>query len=288
MYTAQFDYRAPTSVEEVIAALGELGDEGRILAGGQSLIPLMKLRLATPGVLIDINRVEGLDFIEASNGSLRIGPLVRHNDMVRSELANTNHTVASAAPWISDPLVRNLGTVCGSVAYCDPRGDWNSVMLALRGEVVGRSSQGERVIAIDDFIVDFFTNSLQPDEMITEVRIPHTDGSSGGDYIKLERKINDYATVAVATHLGLDAGGRIEQAGIALTAVNPINTRATAAEEVLIGETPSDELFSEAAELAARAAEPEDSIRGSAKWKTAVTRTFTKRGLDKALDLARS
>lgn len=289
MYPSAFDYQAPSTLEEALAALAEVGDEGRVLAGGQSLIPMMKLRLATPGVLVDINGIPGLNFIEGTNGHLRVGALARHNDIVESDVVTRmNHTMAAAAPWISDPLVRNRGTVCGSVAHCDPEGDWNSVMIALRARVVARSTNGERVIPIDDFVVDFFTNSLQPGEMVTEVRIPAYSGAAGGTYLKLERKIGDYATAAVATHLQLDATGKIAQAGIALTAVNSINTRAVASEAVLVGETPSDELFNEAAELAAQASDPEDNVRGPAEYKRDVVRVYTRRGLAQALELAQA
>ncbi len=289
MYPAAFDYLAPDSLPEALAALAEGGDEARVLAGGQSLIPMMKLRLAAPALLVDINGIPGLDFIEDADGHLRIGALVRHNDVVRSELVSrSNHTMASAAPWIADPLVRNRGTVCGSVAHCDPEGDWNSVMLAVRAEVVATGPAGERVIPIDDFIVDFFTNSLQPGEMVTEVRVPKDGSGAGGAYLKLERKIGDYATAAVAAHLRLDDRGKISEAGIALTAVNPKNTRAAAAEEVLRGETPSPELFAEAADLAAQAADPEDNVRGPAEYKRQVVRVYTARGLAAALELAQA
>ncbi len=289
MYPSAFDYKVPTTLEEALTTLTEVGDEGRVLAGGQSLIPMMKLRLASPGVLVDINELPGLSSIEAVNGHIRIGALVRHNDIVNSDvITQSNHTMAAAAPWIADPLVRNRGTVCGSVAHCDPEGDWNSVMLALRADVVATSSSGERVIPIDDFVVDFFTNSLRPGEMVTEVRVPRYLGPAGGTYLKLERKIGDYATAAVATHLQLDSDGNIAQAGIALTAVNSINTRAAAAENVLVGETPSQELFKEAAEMAAQASDPEDNVRGPAEYKRDIIRVYTRRGLTKALELAQA
>jgi carbon-monoxide dehydrogenase medium subunit len=284
MYPPAFEYSAPTSVEEVLATLASEGEDARVLAGGQSLIPMMKLRLASPAHLVDINEVPGLDYIEETNGHVRIGALVRHNDIVASDLiSSTNHAVASAAPWVADPLVRNRGTVCGSVAHCDPEGDWNSVMLAARAEVVAQSSSGERVIPIDDFVVDFFTNALQPGEIVKEVRVPKYSGRGGGVYLKLERKIGDYATVGVATQLELDDAGKIARAGIALTAVNNKNTRAAAAEQVLVGETPSDELIREAANLAAQAAEPETNVRGTADWKREVVRVYTRRGLETAL-----
>jgi len=287
MYPAPFDYVAPTSIEEALAALAERGEEGRVLAGGQSLIPMMKLRLAMPAALIDINKVAGLDGITEDDGHLRIGALVRNNGVVASDLVSrTNHTVAAAAPWISDPVVRNRGTVCGSIAHCDPEGDWNSVMLALNAEVVARSSRGERTIPIADFVVDFFTNSLQPGEMVTEVRVPTQTGRAGGTYIKLERKVGDYATAAVATHLRLDDAGRISEAGIAMTSVAPVNRKATEAEQMLVGETPSDALFAEAAEAAAKASDPETNVRGPAEYKRDLVRVFTRRGLAKALEIA--
>lgn len=289
MYPPAFEYAAPSSLEEALAILTNEGEDARVLAGGQSLIPMMKLRLASPRFLVDINGVPGLDYIEEANGHVRIGALARHKDVVNSDvIANTNHTMASAAPWIADPLVRNRGTLCGSVAHCDPEGDWNSVMLAARAKVVAQSGSGERVIPIDDFVVDFFTNSLEPGEIIKEVRVPKYSGAGGGAYNKLERKIGDYATVAVATQLELGDDGKISQAGVALTAVNSKNTRAGAAEAALVGETPSDELFLEAAELAAQASEPETNVRGTAEWKRQVVRVYTRRGLEQALATAQA
>ena len=228
MFPSKFDYVAAGSVDEAIAAKAA-GDDIRFLAGGQSLLPMMKTRLATPAKLVDINGIPGLDHLERTNGHLRVGALVRHADIVRSDL--TFGAIASAAPWISDPLVRNRGTLCGSVAHCDPEGDWNSVLLATGADVVARGPGGERVIPIGDFVVDFFTNALAEDEMVTEVRIPVPAGRSGGSYQKLERKVGDYATVAVAGHLELAADGTIARAGVALTAVTPVNTKVPAAEQ---------------------------------------------------------
>jgi carbon-monoxide dehydrogenase medium subunit len=281
VFPSSFDYVAARSVEEAVAAKAEGGDEIRFLAGGQSLIPMMKTRLATPAKLIDINRIPGLDAIERANGHLRVGALVRHADVARSDLAFG--AIASAAPWISDPLVRNLGTMCGSVAHCDPEGDWNSVLLATGADVVARGTSGERTIPLTDFVVGYFTNSLGPGEMVTEIRIPVPAGRSGGSYQKLERKVGDYATVGVAAHLELASDGTISRAGIALTAVVPVNTKITAAEQVLVGNQPSDELFAQAGELAAQASEPRDDVRGSAEWKRNVVRVFTRRALAAAV-----
>ena len=281
MYPAAFEYLAARSIDEALSGLAQGGEDARVLAGGQSLIPMMKLRLASPSFLVDINGIAELEGMGRRDGHLRVGALARHADVVASP--DTFGTVASAAPWIADPVVRNRGTLCGSVAHCDPEGDWNSVLLATGADVVARGPGGERVIPIGDFVVDFFTTSLQPGEMVTEVRIPVPTRPSGGSYKKLERKVGDYATVGVAAHLELDPGGTIAQAGIALTSVNPRNTKATEAEAMLTGEAPSDELFAAAAQAAAAAAEPRTDVRGTADWKRNVVAVFTRRALTDAL-----
>ena len=284
MLPARFDYIAASSVEEAIAAKAEGGDETRFLAGGQSLLPMMKLRFATPSVLVDINRIGGLDTIEHRNGHLHVGALVRHADIASS--GAVSGAVASAAPWIADPLVRNLGTMCGSVAHCDPEGDWNSVLLATGAEVVAQGPSGSRSIAIGDFVQDFFTNSLADDEMVVALHIPVPSGPSGGSYQKLERKVGDYATVGVAAHLELAADGTISAAGVAMTSVAPINRKATEAEAVLVGNPPGAELFAEAAAAAAAEADPRDDVRGSARWKRQVVAAFTRRALAAAAEQA--
>jgi len=289
MYPASFDYIAPTTLDEALAVLADRGDEVKVLAGGQSLIPLMKLRFAQPPMLVDINRIPGLDTIDVPNGYMRIGALVRHNDVVASDVVRrTNHTVAHAAPWISDPLVRNLGTVCGSLAHADPQGDWASVMLACGASVVAKTSRGERVIPMTELITGVFSTQLGADELVTEVRVPRYAGPSGGTYLKLERKVGDYATVGVATHLTLDESGRIAAAGIALTAVGPTNIKAVDAEHSLLGASPDAEAFREAGRLAAAAAEPRDDVRGSAEYKRHVVDVFVQRGLATAAQIATS
>jgi aerobic carbon-monoxide dehydrogenase medium subunit len=286
VFPSAFDYLVAGSVDEAVAAKAEAGDDARFLAGGQSLLPMMKLRLASPAKLVDLNRIGGLDTLTRDNGHLRVGALVRHADLVRSAL--TFGAIASAAPWISDPLVRNRGTLCGSVAHCDPEGDWNSVLLATGADVVARGPRGERTIAITESIDDLFTSTLAADEMITEVRIPVPAGRAGGSYQKLERKVGDYATVAVAAHLELGDDGTIARAGLALTAVVPVNTKITDAEAMLIGQRPSDELFAEVGAVAAAASEPREDVRGSAAWKRNVVQVFTRRALSAAADQATS
>jgi carbon-monoxide dehydrogenase medium subunit len=282
MYPASFDYVAVRSLDEALAALSEGDEDTKVLAGGQSLIPMMKLRLAIPSKLVDINRVPGLAGIDVSDGHLVVGALTRHNDVVKSDLVKAeNRTMAAAAPWIADPLVRNLGTVGGSLAHADPQGDWGSVMLACGAEVVATSRRGDRTIPVTELFVDLFTSALEPDELLTEVRVPRYSGPAGGSYLKLERKVGDYATVGVAVHLQLD-DGRISRAGIALTGVGSKNIKATEAENALVGQPPGDELFAEAGELAASAADPRTDVRGTAEFKRSVVRTYVRRGLSQA------
>jgi len=288
MYPRAFDYVVPGTKAEALDILAERGSEVKVLAGGQSLIPMMKLRLASPATLVDINRLDDLDAIDVQNGHVRIQALARHADVVKSDvITRENGAIASAAPWIADPLVRNRGTLCGSVAHHDPEGDWASVMLAVGASAVVESRDGgERVVPITEFLVDMFTTALQPTELLTEVRVPrYTRG--GGSYQKLERKIGDYATVGVATHLELDDAGTISNAGIALTSVYPFNLKVPEAEQLLIGQAPSTELFAEAAQIAKSACDPSTDVRGSAEYKRDVVRVFVERGLAASLAGAR-
>jgi carbon-monoxide dehydrogenase medium subunit len=286
MYPPRFDYLAPRSVEEALDVLAERGDDAKVLAGGQSLIPLLKLRFAAPEILIDINRVPGLDTLSEENGWLRIGPLVRHRDAERSAVLRERYpTLAAAAPQISDPLVRNLGTVCGSLAHADPSGDWGAAMIAMGAELLVRSRRGDRAIPVRELFTGPFTTTLEPDELVTAARVP-TRERTGGSYLKLERKVGDFATAAVAVRLTLAEDGRIAEAGIGLTAVGPTNLAATAAEEALRGAEPEDGAFREAAELAAQAASPSSDLRGTADYKRNVVRTFTERGLRNAAAMA--
>jgi aerobic carbon-monoxide dehydrogenase medium subunit len=288
VYPASFDYHAPTAVDEALSLLDRYGDGAKVLAGGQSLIPLMKLRFASPDVLVDINRIPGLDSLVEEDGGLRIGALVRHKTCETSGLLHGKwQLLGDAAPQISDPIVRNRGTVGGSLAHADPQGDWGAVMLAARAEIVARSSGGERRVTIDELFQGPFTTALAPNEILTEVRLPDPGRRASGTYLKLERKVGDYATAAVAVQISLD-DGRVSQAGIALTGVGPGNVRAREAEDVLRGEEPTEELIAEAARLAASAAEPQTDIRGTAEYKRNVVRIFTERGLRTAVDAARA
>jgi carbon-monoxide dehydrogenase medium subunit len=282
VYPASFEYFAPATLDEALEILGRYDeDEAKVLAGGMSLIPLMKLRFAAPRALVDINRIGGLDTLAEEDGRLRIGALVRHKNCERSDLLTGRYgALGDAAPQISDPIVRNLGTVAGSLAHADPQGDWGSVMLAVRARVVARSAEGERTIPIDELLQGPFTTSVQPNEIITEVSIPDP-GRAAGTYLKLERKVGEFATVGVAVHLTM-SNGTVEEAGIALTGVGPANIRAEAAEESLTAQALDDDAIEEAARLAASAAQPRTDVRGTEEYKRNVVRIFTARGLRKA------
>jgi carbon-monoxide dehydrogenase medium subunit len=286
VYPASFEYFAPTTLDEALEILGRYDEgEAKVLAGGMSLIPVMKLRFAEPRALVDINRIGGLETLAEEDGRLRIGALVRHKTCEQSELLKGRYgALGEAAPQISDPIVRNLGTVAGSLAHADPQGDWGSVMLAVRANVVACSAEGERTIPIDELLQGPFTTSLQANEIITEVSVPDP-GRAGGTYLKLERKVGDFATVGVAVHVTM-SNGTVEQAGIALTGVGPTNIRAEAAEEALTAQALDDDAIEEAARLAASAAQPRTDVRGTEEYKRNVVRIFTARGLRKAKEVA--
>jgi carbon-monoxide dehydrogenase medium subunit len=287
MFPAAFDYRAASTLDEALTVLQERGDDAKVMAGGQSLIPLLKLRFAQPGMLVDIGRLQGLSGLTRSNGNLKIGALTRHAEIERSQdLGGAWAILPEAAHWIADPLVRNQGTIGGSICHADPSGDWGSVMLALDADLVARSSKGERVIRAADFFDSPFVTALRPDEILTEIRIALSSRQAAGAYNKLERKVGDFATVAVGVQVELD-GGKVSRAGIGLTSVGATNIKATAAENTLIGREPTDDLIAEAARQAAAAAEPKSDVRGSAEFKKDVVRVFVQRGLKTAVARAR-
>ncbi|MFP5320018.1 MAG: FAD binding domain-containing protein [Acidimicrobiia bacterium] len=284
MFPANFDYVAPTSLDEALAILAERGEDAKVLAGGQSLIPLMKLRFAAPALIVDINRIPGLDdlTVDGSN-QLHIGALVRTSAMERSDLLRKKYpTMAAAAPQISDPIVRNQGTFVGSLCHADPQGDWGSVMLAMGGAVVARSATSQRSIPITEFFDGPFTSVLRADELAVEATVPDPGKRSFGTYLKLERKVGDFATVGVAVFISTERG-IVRRAGIALTGVGATNIKALDAEEALLGKRLSDKTIAQAAQLAAAASDPKTDVRGTAEYKRDVVRVFVARGLGEAL-----
>jgi aerobic carbon-monoxide dehydrogenase medium subunit len=278
MYPSRFRYEAPRSLDEAIGTLRDGGDYAKVLAGGQSLVPMMKLRFASPELIVDINNVPGLDYHRAEpDGTLRIGALCRHYVLERSDLLkSTQPTMAAAAPLIADPIVRNRGTLVGSLCHADPQGDWASVVLALGGSVVAQGSRGTRTIPFADFVTGPFQNVLDPDEIVVEAVIPAAQGVRSGGYLKLERRVGDFATVGVAVAIETD-GGSVTRAGIALTGVGGATIEATAAEEALTGRPLTAESIAEAGRLAAEAAQPRSDHRGSATYKRHMVSTFVVR-----------
>lgn len=286
MKSAPFEHYEPTNLNEATSLLENL-DEPTILAGGQSLVPMLRFRLANPDSVVDINGLDELDYLHEEDGYLRLGALARHADVEKSALIDEKYgSFADAAPLVADPQIRNRGTVVGSVAQADPKGDWGSVLLAHDGELTAHGPDGDRSIPADEFFLLPYDTTLGEDELLTEMRVPTPAPNEGSAYHKLKRKTGDYAMAGVAARLVLDDSGRIETAGIGMTAVDITNARATDAEEFLEGERPSADLFSEAGELAAEQSHPESDEHGSASYKERMVNVLTQRALGDAAERA--
>ena len=289
MIPAAFEYHAPSTIGEATALLAKLGEDAKVLSGGQSLIPLMKLRLANPAHLVDINAIPGLSGIREADGFLRIGALTRESDLEESEIVRTRYPLLhDTSKVIADPIVRNLATVGGNLAHGDPANDHPATMLALGAEIVAVGPKGERRMPIATFFTGPFQTGLRPDEILVEIRVPVPPARSGGAYLKLERKVGDFATAAVAVQVTLGANGACEQAGIGLTNVGLTPIKATKAEASLKGKALDESAIKQAAELAAQAAEPSADLRGSVEYKKDLVRVLTARALRKAVERAGS
>jgi len=287
MIPPSFDYVAPRTLSEAIGALGQ-NENAKILAGGQSLIPLMRFRLAGPTMLVDLNRVEGLSYVKEEEGYLKIGAMTRQSAVEHSELVSTKYSLlADTVQVLSDPVVRNLGTVGGNVANADPVNDEPASMLAYGAEVIAMGPNGQRVIPITSFYLDLYQSALAQDEILTEVRVPIPRQRNGGAYLKLERKVGDYATAAVAAQVELDESDNFASVGIGLTNVGLTAIKATAAEDFLRGKAPSDDNLRRAAALAAEAAQPIADARGSEEYKRSLVKTYTVRALRLAVQRAK-
>jgi len=287
MIPPSFDYVAPKTLSDAVAALNQ-NENAKILAGGQSLIPVMRFRLASPAVLVDLNRIEGLSYINEEDGWLKIGAMTRESTVEHSPLVHEKYSLlADTASVISDPIVRNLGTVGGNLANADPGNDHPATMLAYGAQIVATGPKGERVIPIDSFFVGLYESALAANEILTEVRIPANKPRSGGAYLKLERKVGDFATAAVAAQVELDAKDNFTSVGIGLTNVGLTAIKATAAESFLKGKSSSDENIRQAAQLAAEAAQPIADVRGSEDYKRSLVKTYTVRALRLAVQRAK-
>lgn len=288
MIPPAFDYASPTTINEAISLLGQYPD-AKVLAGGHSLLPMMKFRLAAPAMLVDINRVDGLARIHEGDGWLSIGALTREADVDKSALVKDNYPLlADTAKMIADPVVRNWATVGGNLAHADPANDHPATMLAYRARVVATGPQGTREIAIDDFFTGPFTTALAQNEILTEIRIPARKAGDGGAYLKIERKVGDYATAAVAVQINVGADGRCTAAGIGLTNVGLTPIRASRSEAALVGSTLDDTAIKAAAAAAAEAAQPNGDNRGSEDYKRSLVKTLTVRALKVALSRAKA
>lgn len=284
MIPAAFEYIRAHSVDEAVAALREHGPEARVLAGGQSLVPAMRFRLARPAVLVDINALGELDYVRM-NGGLAIGAVARdiaveRATWIRDTRWSLFHEVSRV---VADPVVRQMATVVGSLCHNDPAGDWTAAALAARAEMVVRGDAGERTVPIDAFLVDSFTTAVGDGEMAVAVRFPMPDDRTAGSYQKVERKVGDFATAAAAVQLALDATGAIRQAGVALSAAGPCAVRVTEAESLLAGQKPSADLIRAAAEAAAKRSQPQADLRGSVEYKKHLAGVLVARGLRQAL-----
>lgn len=288
MIPDDFTYFAPRSLPEVWDLLRQHEGEAKILAGGQSLIPLMKLRLANPAYVIDLRNVPGLATLEERDGSLVIGAMVRETTLEYSPLIQRRYPgIHEASAVVADPLVRNFATVGGNVAHADPANDHPAMLLALGAQVTAQGPQGNRTMALDDFLVDTLENALHEDEVLTDILVPQPQAHTGSAYLKLERKVGDYAIAAVGAMVALD-GGVISRAGIGLTNVGPKAIRAKQAESFLVGKQPDDATLREAARLAAEAAEPATDLHGPADYKRSMVRTLARRALRLATQRAQA
>jgi carbon-monoxide dehydrogenase medium subunit len=280
MIPPAFEYLRPKTIPEAIALLEQHGDEAKIMSGGQSLIPMMKLRLARPGFLIDINRIPNLNYVKEDEGFLKIGALAREADLDKSALIKTKYPILrDTVAVIADPQVRNLATLAGNLAHGDPANDHPATMLALGASIVATGPNGERIVPVSEFFLSLFSTLLEPNEVLTEVRIPIPPAGSGGAYLKVERKVSDFATAAVAAQLTLDSFGSVTYAGIGVTNVGPKPLKAKRAEEFLIGKKPDDVTFRQAAQLASDDSEPSADLRGPAEYKRGLVKELTRRAL---------
>lgn len=288
MIAENFNYDAPTTIEDAIKLLHEYGDDAKILAGGHSLIPMMKLRFASPTHLIDINNIPGLSYIKEEDGHLKIGAMTREVELEESDIIMSKyHIFGDATKLIADPQVRNFGTIGGNLAHGDAANDHPAVMIALGANVEISGQDGKRTVSIDDFFMGFYMTAVQHGEILTEIQIPNASGNFGSAYHKAERKVGDYATAGVAVALTLDGDGKCSKAGIGLTNVNPTPLRASRSEEALVGTNLTDADIKKAALYASEDCSPSADLRGDEDYKRHLVKVITKRMILKAIERAK-
>lgn len=288
MIPANFNYHKVTSVSEAIALSQELGEEAKYMSGGHSLLPMMKLRFATPEHIIDISKIDGLSYIKEEGDTLKIGAMTTQTTMEHNPLLKENYPMMGDAIWLTaDPSVRNVGTLGGNIAHGDAANDQPALMLAMRATIVAEGADGTKSIPIDEFFHGFYMTALEPSDVLTEIQIPKAKKNSGGAYHKVERKVGDYATAGVAVHIELDDNGVCQEIGIGLTNVSAVPMRLERGEEILRGQKVTDDLIAKVGQVASEDCEPESDLRGSEAYKRSIVNTITKRMLNKALERAR-
>jgi len=288
MYPASFEYHAPTTLAEAIALLGQYGDEAKVLSGSQSLIPLMKLRLAQPAHLVDLRKVDGLTGVREVQGALQIGALTTHAALAKSELLRAKLPMAAeAAGQIGDAQVRNLGTIGGSLAHADPSADWPAVLTALDASVVVAGPQGERTLEVEQLIVGPLTTALEPGEILTQVRVALPPARTAGAYEKLPHPASRFAVVGVAAEISLDARNTVQWSRIAITGLGSKVTRATGVERALQGKAADPAAIKSAAARAAEGLELRADLSGSAAYKAQLAAVYTERAALRAVSRAR-
>ena len=284
MFPAPFEYHRAGSIDETLELLRQFGGDARILAGGQSLIPAMRFRLARPTVLVDINGLGDLSYLREEDGVLAIGALARDAALETSALIGSKYPLlADTSALVADPVVRQSGTVVGSLCHNDPAGDWGVAALAGRAQIVVRGAGGTRTIPIDDFLVDSFTTAVGEGELALEVRFPTPPARTAGSYQKIERKVGDFATASAAARITLDENGAIAGAGIAIGAAGPCAMRVADAELLLVGAKPTKELIRAAGDAARKIADPVADNRGSVEYKQDMAGVLVERAILAAL-----
>lgn len=287
MIPAPFNYHKATTLQEAIALSQELGEEAKYMSGGQSLLPMMKLRFATPENIIDISKIEGLSYVKEEGDYLKIGGLTTQSEMEHNALLQDKYPIFGDAIWLTaDPSVRNCGTIGGNIAHGDAANDQPALMLAMRATFIAQGADGERSIPVDEFFHGFYMTALEPGDILTEIQIPKAKKNSGGAYHKVERKVGDYATAGVAVHVELDDDGLCREIGIGLTNLSPMPMRLERGEELLRGKKITDDLIEQAGTIASEDCEPDSDLRGSEAYKRSIVKTITKRMLNKALERA--
>jgi len=284
---AAFEYHSATSLDEAIALLQQYGDGAKILAGGHSLLPMMKLRLAQPEHLIDLGKIGGLSYIREENNVVAIGALTTYTQIAHSELLRKNFALlADAASVIGNQQVRNRGTLCGSAAHSDPAGDMPAIILALKAEIVVQGTKGRRTIAADDFFVDTFTTALEPGELLMEIRFAIPAANTGTSYMKLENKASHYAVTGCAAVITLGNDGTCSAASIAITGAGTKTTRASAVEAALVGKKIDEAVAAEAASHAAEGLTLIEDLHGSKAYRSQMTTVMARRAILKAVERA--